>query len=1481
MACKYVDNLTGNTYNSKEELLDALKGRNKNTIEYLETVLKSVKIESDGEKYYSIDNGKKIYYKRVTEVIQNELSEKFDKELKYDTQKYIETELKSFESRKKAKDPKLESFNNLKEYKDYLEKRVSGFSDIAKAGTKTHKILELVINKNIKSLNELKREPEAKEAIETFENEKILSDFFQLALNFKKQLDLRYQGIKYKILTENRVFDEESKIAGTTDLLVLKEVNGLAKVDIIDFKFSVKDAEDWSRAKQKTVLYQQHMYRNIIRNMGINVDNMFILPFTFDIKNEKITQVIEDKIQSINNTEHSIISENVNQVIKNNINVNITKLKDNKNIYEFMEVFFNQKKEEIKESQVSDEQLKRFIEKTKEKGYWFNNLANQGENKKVIYKGTKEDDEKIKKYLVRLAEYRKKLSSNINKFIKETRELREKGSEDFGTIPGFLYKSENDEKVRNNLAPVLNFLWEDYVLDEKGKRKYLWEIVESKEAEDLDLLIARKINEVDGSNEVKIISITNKNLQENVNLNLTKKTKVLGKTIIDTGNTIGGNFFSKNKEKELNLLTATEGNIELIKAALFVLQNDRIFDGTYKISGLYAISENSEPAFITIDTAIENLNKLIRETSKLEGFTQPILSEELINKKRLFADIYRSEPLISLIEYYSMLASKSVENSQLKHYKTKSNSLKNILSVINEDIKSGEVGLRQYLEQRQIQLLKAKDKLTTWELEELKIVSEAILGLYNISDCYEELDLTKFVKEMETADNIAKKPFKILRDLYNKARYNLTEKFKQFSRESQPVFKQLYKSKSILETDIIGLHKKAFENLFEYTMIDGKKKRTMRFRDINDKNYEYNKFGQTSLTKEEKEVLKMFFNMKRDLLINKYGEANEEAIRDIPLVFRKDLEYIFKELKEKGLKETIQNKMNVIIQDVLNQDNIAFDKEINLKDKLRISDLFRYQESENHREILLETNDDSLFEDDIEFLYYLYAYQYYKAKEYNKVMPGMLAVKTLVNFSSHYWFKKDGLTNISELIDNYFTGAVFGKRVINDELKETAEYAQRLKNTVSTILQGVSPGTGAIQFLTSLWGTLSAVIGKYSDRVSFNSFLKAGQLIIGKQSLSFDNINFLNYLAEDYRIHGLEPENLLYHFGETNKGILGKRGALFNSRWMMWFTMAPDRFFRTLWFLAENIEKGVIKVDKFGIAKDSALQWNDEKKTIEYFPELDDRFKDYFKNGKNYEEHKAKYEYFIKDLQEEGLFIDGKPLKAWTEKEIRTLKKIASNVFAETSEETKSSFERSIFGILFTQFKRWIYAKRELYLKNPSLDEETGNWEIAKDEDGNLIKDSYGNYVRIWQGRQQEGILNTLWFITKEIAFYRNLSAIKKLEPDQLRNLKHLASDIILFSLILATTKGLFDDEKDRDTLTKLVMRYLYNSGKDLLFVNTVWNLGTETSPFVTTSVLNTMVNDVIGNALTGEFDKSGEALFRTIGVTRLPYQLYKFSKDN
>lgn len=1479
MACKYVDNLTGITYDSKEELLDAIKGRNKNTIEYLETVLKSVQIDYDGKRYFSSDGSKRTYYKRVTEVIQTTMADMFDPELKYDTDKYIETEVKSFDARKKSGDPELVSFSTAKEYQEYLEKRVKTFASIAEGGTQTHKILEYIVNYNVKTIEELKDFPELSTAISWFANDDALQEFLDIGLKFKEDLDIRYRDIKYKIITENRVFDAQSGIAGTTDILILKEVDGVAKVDILDFKFSIKDAENWSRAKQKTVMYQQHMYRNIIRNMGISVDDMLIFPFTFsvDYDNKKITRVIDNPIQIINNIEHSTISENVNQIVKNNITVTVEGLKSNEDIYEFMEVFFNQTKEEIKESKVDEETVNRFAEKALKRGYWYNSLALPGEDKKVVYQGTEPEKERIRRYLVRMAEYRKNLSKGITKFIEQTRRLKEAGSDDIAQIPGTLSKYESDEIVKKNLVDGLKFLWEDYTLDKNGNRTYLWEIIESKEAQDLDLLFVRRRNEIDGSNEVRVISISNKDFKEPIHLNLAEKTKVLGTTVIDTGGSIAGNFFNKNKESEMGLLRANEGNIELLKAALFVLQNDKIFDGTYKISGLYAVSERSEPVYMPMEVAVDNLKKLVTETSKLRGFNPPKLASFMLEKNRLFPELYRTDPIVGLIEYYSMLVTKGLENTQLNIYRNRSKTIKSIYSNPIHDIKIKETLLRKFLEDRQKDLLSSKEKLTTWERDELKIVSEALLNLNGFSDCYEELDLGKTMKEMETADNVLKKPFRIIRELYSRARNNLVERMKILTRSSQEKFKNLYKRHGIIETDIIGLHQKAFSNLFEYVLVDGKPKKTMRFRKINDPNYNYSAFGQTSLTKEEKDVLQMFYDMKKEILAQKYkGEnATDEQIRDIPLVYRKDLSYLIKQLKQKGLKDTVKDRLNLIVEDALNQENIALDSE-ELKDRLRVSDLFRYQESDSHRDILLQ-NDPEMFEDDVEFLYYLYAYQNYKSLEYNKVMPAMLAAKTLVNLSTHYWFKR--FPNLNDLIEKYFVGAVFGQKVINEDLKETAEWTHKIKNSVSTLLQGVSPGSGIIQFLTSLWGVISASIGKYSDRVSFKSLKKATELLIGQQSLSFNNINFINYLDEDYRVTGLEPENLLYHFGETNKGIFSKRGALFNSRWVMWFTTAPDRAFRMLWFLAENIEKGVIKVDNFGISKDSALQWNEEKKTIEYRPELDDRFKDYFHKGKNYEEHKALYELFIKDLKEEVGGYSDKPLKAWTERETRAMRKIAGSIFADMSEETKSSWERSIFGILFTHFKRWIYGKRELYWKTNKPDEESGHWEIAKDKDGNLMKTPDGDYVRVWVGRQQEGILNTLWFITKELAYYKNLSALKQLEPYQMKNLKHLASDVILLCLIMAITKGLFDDEDDRNAFTKTIMRYLYNSGKDILFVNTMWNLGTENSTFVTISVLDRLIRDVIGNALTGEFDSAGKALFTTIGVTRLPYQIYQFSQ--
>ncbi|MFN3874274.1 MAG: hypothetical protein ACK4R9_14870, partial [Ignavibacterium sp.] len=157
---------------------------------------------------------------------------------------------------------------------------------------------------------------------------------------------------------------------------------------------------------------------------------------------------------------------------------------------------------------------------------------------------------------------------------------------------------------------------------------------------------------------------------------------------------------------------------------------------------------------------------------------------------------------------------------------------------------------------------------------------------------YEEFDLSNTAKEYETAPNISKKPFRIIRDLYNAARQRLVDRMLKLERTSRSTFSELYKQKNIIPTELTGIHASSFKNVFEYVMVDGKAKKTMRLRDINDTSYDYNKFNQTPLTNAEKKLILMLMSLKEDILIEKFSGINvdnisEEKLREIPLIQKK------------------------------------------------------------------------------------------------------------------------------------------------------------------------------------------------------------------------------------------------------------------------------------------------------------------------------------------------------------------------------------------------------------------------------------------------------------------------------------------------------------------------------------------------------------------------------------------------------------------
>jgi len=309
-------------------------------------------------------------------------------------------------------------------------------------------------------------------------------------------------------------------------------------------------------------------------------------------------------------------------------------------------------------------------------------------------------------------------------------------------------------------------------------------------------------------------------------------------------------------------------------------------------------------------------------------------------------------------------------------------------------------------------------------------------------------------------------------------------------------------------------------------------------------------------------------------------------------------------------------------------------------------------------------------------------------------------------------------------------------------------------------------------------------------------------------------------------------------------------------------------------FMAEGIEQGTIRINNAQISQNSAIYWDDKKESIEYDETKDLRFKTLFSknanpNSEQYKKEKALYESLKDDLSKEyNGVVNGKLTRAYAANDIESKKKISELIYAETSSENKTWLERTALGSMAVMFKRWMISKKNLYYKEYVTADENkiaGKREVYQDPET-------GEWKADWVGRPMEGIFQSLYFMTRDLANTKNaIETWGNLSDYQKRNMKHLATDLIQWGLITIAAAALAADDKDeRDQMDQKMLKMLEYSGRDLLIVNTWDSLTGQNNSILALSYVNTVVKDIFTTVYDGAVEqKFSDKVFRNIGLYR------------
>lgn len=1215
------------------------------------------------------------------------------------------------------------------------------------------------------------------------------------------------------MIPEYKVWDKNSQLVGVVDLLV---IDSEGKVHVYDFKTSYKDPSKWNRNKVTTFQYQLGGYSNILRNMGMQVRGMSILP------------VVMDDLDFENNTIGNIDAKGIYDIeedqLRGKVRTGINELVklDNVSFYQ-----------STADTSVITEQLKEA---------WGYNI-------------------KLKIAL-----------SNVEKFIKNSVFPAKDGmvqfkdhttermvvckKEDLKTEVEAYFQRESDTSTsrfmsfKTKLYDVVNKKASFSDMGFKNRRdlpkneaaaralgKYSdgsWDLkMDDPTLDSLGILMFINKN----TNTVEFVSYTSNILDAPVKLNM-------GKSIL-------GNYISDIEAvKEPKLFAATNGNIELMKVALYINSNIEAFkQAKYNIGRIAAFNSLS----YKFETA--PLERIQTNFSLLSNRLK--IKDEVINLQ--YADDYELlfHRINDLIQDADLLQdSRTLLESAYKVMgdKKESNRLEALMEI--------EGKLRNLLIQSKS--INDVENYDTIEKKLYGLVNAAILKEKGISLTFEQ-DLRKWAIDGTMVSNptsIHSENIQFLVNVSRQSMQNIRNRHRKFKEDTVSKVNQFLDEQGYprIRRKTIGDTAAAYNNLFE--QVDGKIDPQMKVK---------NPYDPTSnLQPHEREFLKFFL---AEVNKNRFGitdiqsdEAQDRIVSgqwfEVPLLRASTVSRLINKNYAESLKEFWDNALNV---------NNLFDMEKEEYDRYaagmyEMTNTFTSQLDSEYRQEMLNGEKTSSFETNLEVVLDSIMYAKIRQEEYNKALPLMSAIKIALGWQAYELNIK--IPNTIDYINKYIKSAMYSSPDIEEGTELLHKTTRILKEATSIGNMMINPISG----LTALFqGMLSNVTRAMSNAYGPNMFNKsefawAYKYMTMDAFKSASTITAIEEINALYGINNMDINRLVENMSRNNGGLFG-----FKSGAMYWFSYAPDYFNRMTIFIAQMKHDGCF----------DAHSMVDGKMVYDF--KKDKRFEQYSSGNTShpdYGKQKALYNAMREEFQLSGMYIaEGDPLpQAYTVKQRESMKMFSDSIHGYYDHDSKIMAQNTIGGMLFLQFKTWLTAKKDQYLLKPGtyaqgdyVQLEMDGVKYYIDSEGNKTTENTGEPAMIWKGRYMEGIWYSMQSLFKEIVDSKHkmksfFNAWKASDPRS-SNLKLFMWDTGIVALILLLL-SLIDlpTMKEEDPVTYQVFNSLRKSGQDLNILG-VLSTGFSAEPLSAVSYATDVFNSFY-NVMSGS-QSLGKAVTSNIGFAR------------
>lgn len=1202
---------------------------------------------------------------------------------------------------------------------------------------------------------------------------------------------------------ESGTFD----LRGKLDLVIVRD-NGT--VDIYDFKTSTKFAGDlkpgmtseWDRDKIKSTKYQLAFYKQMLNSLGIpsNKISLNIIPIhlVLDEGNPRISKSI-----NVQNPIQVVIDSEITEHARKDIYTDLGKLVGETEVFDKTKEDISKMFPMMQLAEVTDIANIEYYEKQsirKKNGKFFFMQYKDGKSTPV-YGETVEE---------LLPELRKQIESRKRHLTEQTlpaiRNELARRLEDYnaGALKEGQLFEHQDASLRLNL------------------RKYFsipgWRVLGSNEADVdklLDLNTIVMVNDSFGTPQIDVIVLSNNDLTKR--LNVGKGTSLLGK-------------FYTDKELEVNnkIIHASMGNIEAIKG-LVILNNLKSVLGDYKIGEVKVLNPAFKQAIAT------PMNKL-RENFDL-------LTQKADIKNNIGADRNFLTPSEYAWTVLRFIDSPGHMRKYLEHSRVM-NTMKSGIKNISKDVpfydsqlspKDNKLNrlemlekLYRYLGESEFFNQGIREDDESFDMHLFMTIANAIVDESDLYlDFYNEDVMTKFgftYTELKNRsfvngtyiNNFDTVPIvKPIHQAYQKTLMNIRNRYVNYKRPTRKINEKL---SSFINTATLNTSMFKMKNFYDQSE-EGKKRFLLK-----------DPSKDNSLSSFEKEYLEFWLetlNTERYGSWVKSGDSYKKVVDDtvraekiatkewfeVPLIKGSTYSKLANGRFVKGMIENIYDSELNKRMEIDPKQAYATDKDVDNKAMMTMYNTFDLHQ--NKREEWLsqkEAEPHELFETHLEHILDMYVMSKITKEEYDKILPAINAATNVLKYTS--FLSGQDRSAISDYVSDYLKTSVFNESLITEDMRGAFKAATLFKSVSSKFILGFNPLSAGKESLFGFYFHYSRALANSifdKDKLGVNDLTKAYSIVwvdIAKQPFTqtlLENINWLYGMSMSERNE--IPASMNY--GKTDGiGRLGEK--------MFWANRAPDYLNRMTFLVGYMVKHGCY----------DAHTYNKEYDTVDYDWKKDKRFDALAKNDKSdkkkYNYQKALYDEMMRILIEEEnvdifdhkngttrkLTYEDQLPRAYTVKEIMSIKQESDSSFGYMDNETKMMFLKGSVGNLLYQFKTFISAKKSQYLlkrgthdqgKMVHLTDMDGNllyWTDKTNQDGTVDRvhttEETDSPVVAWEGKMMEGILWSMADLFNVTDFAKMKEAWK--DPIKMRNFMILFEELMIVYLIYMGLSAIFGD---------------------------------------------------------------------------------------